>query len=305
MNIAIAGGTGLIGTALVQSLTENGHHVFVLTRKDMKKQETNVTYVSWLTPHSNPESELLEIDTFINLAGESIDSRRWTQKQKQQIVNSRVESTRQSIKLLEKLTPKPKTFINASAIGYYGSSLTDTFTELDSPKDGNFLTSVAQIWEKEASKANELGIRTVMLRLGMVLSTREGALKQIILPYKFFAGGTVGTGKQWVSWIHIKDVTNMINYIINNKELKGPVNATAPNPVQMKGLGKTVGTILHRPHWVPAPSFVLRILLGEMSMLVLKGHKVHPEKLTTHGFVFQYPTIESALKNLLYKEDSF
>ncbi|WP_096201681.1 TIGR01777 family oxidoreductase [Bacillus sp. FJAT-45350] len=299
MNIVIAGGTGLIGTALTEKLTRDGHHVYILTRKSNKSDKKYVTYVDWLTPESKPEEHLHNIDAVINLAGESIGAGRWTDKQKERILNSRIDSTKEVINLMSKLANKPSTFINGSATGYYGSSLTKTFTETSEPSGTNFLTKVTEKWEKEASSASFLGIRTVILRTGVVLSEKGGALERIILPYKFFVGGTVGSGRQSVSWVHIDDVVGLINFALTHEHINGPLNLTAPNPEMMSDFGKTIGRVMKRPHWLPAPSFALKLLLGEMSLLVLEGQKVLPEKAMDNGYTFKFPSLYGALEDIL------
>ena len=211
MKIALTGGTGFVGRALTEELTKNGHEVFILTRNAGTRTSTeNTTYVSWLNDGDQPEEMLEGVEVFINLAGESINSGRWTEARKKTILESRISATREVLRVINKLEKKPSVLINASAIGYYGTSLTKTFTEESLEKGDDFLAKTVQQWETEALKARDLGIRTVCCRFGIILDKRDGALPRIALPYKLFAGGTVGTGEQWVSWIHIKDVVKGI-----------------------------------------------------------------------------------------------
>jgi len=299
MKIAIAGGSGLIGDAITERLMSEGHHVYILTRNLNKVTKQGVTYVKWLDSNSAPENELDGIDVFINLAGESIGGKRWTSAQKARILDSRIKATRSSISLMKKLDKKPSVFLNASAIGYYGCSDTLTFTESDVAAKTNFLSEVTKVWEEEANAARDLNIRTVLIRTGVVLSEKGGALSQIVLPYRLFFGGTIGSGKQWVSWIHVDDLVRLVDFAMTNVTIEGPINATAPNPVQMKEFGKTIAKILNKPHWAPVPAIVLKGLLGEMNVLVADGQKVLPDKAQTHGFRFLYPQLESALRDIL------
>ncbi|OIJ17278.1 TIGR01777 family protein [Anaerobacillus alkalilacustris] len=297
MKIVIAGGTGLIGAHLVKKLAHEGHHIYILTRNvQNKKTNMNTTYVKWLSKDSKTEQQLTDIDVFINLAGETIN-RRWTKKHKERILHSRIEATRKCISLMKTLNRLPKVFLNASAIGLYGTSLTDTFTENNQLVGDDFLSSVVQKWEKEALKAELLGVRTVLLRFGVVLAKEGGALTKMLLPYQLLIGGTIGSGRQWVSWIHIDDAVNMIYFAINNENINGALNITGPEPIQMSSFGKAIGTTLQKPHWLPVPSFLLKILLGEMSTLVLDGQKVLPNKSMNQGYQFTYSNINDALKN--------
>lgn len=299
MRVALTGGTGFVGRALTKELVQNGHQIFILTRHASQTiNRENITYVSWLNKEDSPEEMLEGIDAIINLAGESINSGRWTEARKKRILDSRVSATREVLRIADQLKRKPTVLINASAIGYYGTSLSTSFSEDSSIKGEDFLARTVQQWEAEALKANELDIRTVCCRFGIILDQADGALPRIALPYKLFAGGTVGSGEQWVSWIHLKDVVNGILFSIENENVVGPVNFTAPNPVKMKEFGQTLGKALHRPHWIPAPGFALKAALGEMSMLILEGQKVLPAKLTASGYPFQFQNLHEALEDI-------
>lgn len=301
MRIAIAGGTGFVGRALTNKLLELGHEIFVLTQDDQNRDNrNNMTYVQWLTDGSDPARRLQHIDVIINLAGESINSGRWTNNRKNRIQKSRLEATDKMISTIKQLEGKPRVLINASAIGYYGTSLTDTFTEKTNEVGKDFLATTVGLWEERASQATELGIRTVLCRFGIILDKKEGALPRMVLPYKWYAGGTVGSGEQWMSWIHLDDVVDAILFIIENEAISGPVNFTSPYPIRMEELGKAIGKALNRPHWMPAPAFALKIALGEMSLLVLEGQRVLPEKLQKFGYSFQYKQIHEAL-NRIYR----
>ena len=297
MRIAISGGTGFIGKYLSTFFIQKGYTVYILTRnKTTETSHPNLQYVRW-TPDLQT-FPLSSIDVVINLAGESINSR-WTKQQKKAILNSRIQTTKGLIKQLQTLGTKPNTFINASAIGYYGTSETESFTEQQETPGDDFLANTVYLWEQEASKVRSIGIRTVYTRFGVVLGADGGALPKMLLPYQFYIGGTIGSGNQWLSWIHIDDVVRLIDFIIHKEEINGPLNITAPLPIRMKEFGETMATIMRKPHWLPVPSFMLHALLGEMSILVLEGQHVLPSKAIEHGYQYTFPTIDHALQNIL------
>jgi uncharacterized protein len=301
MKIAITGGTGFVGQALTEELLEHHHEVMILTRNpDKYDNRSGVTYVNWLSDGAKPEEDLEGIQAFINLAGESINSGRWTDERKKRIINSRINSTQEVMNIIKALKEKPTCLINASAIGYYPSSRTKTYTEASTETADHFLGETVQIWEKEASKANQLGIRVAYARFGIILGKDEGALPRIALPYKMFVGGTVGSGDQWMSWVHIKDIARAVHFIAETESISGPVNVTAPSPVTMREFGKTLGAVLGRPHWLPVPSLALKVAMGEMSALVLEGQEVLPSVLSENGFQFEYPELKSALIDIYH-----
>jgi uncharacterized protein (TIGR01777 family) len=295
MKIGILGGTGFIGRNITKYLIEHGHDVTVWTRN--KNNHSKLSYSSlsnWPPDHSK---DAIEMDAIINLAGETINQR-WTKEAKHRIMSSRVESTRQLVDLFRQGILKPKVVINASAVGYYGHSIDKIFTEQDAYAH-DFLAEVTRTWEVEAEKAAGLGIRVVKARLGVVLGKGEGALPRMLLPYKLFAGGTVGSGEQWVSWIHIQDVARLVHHVLENEHIEGAINFTSPEPVKMNDFGKTMGRIMKRPHWLPVPAFALQLLLGEMSDLILKGQQVLPAKALDSKFTFKFPNIDDALRDIL------
>ncbi|WP_242214960.1 TIGR01777 family oxidoreductase [Bacillus cereus group sp. BfR-BA-01383] len=297
MKIAISGGTGFIGKYLSTFFIEKGYNVYILTRKRATGTSTsNLQYVYW-TPDL-PTFPLSSIDIVINLAGESINSR-WTKKQKEEILNSRIQTTKGLIKQFQALDTKPHTFINASAIGYYGTSETESFTEQQETPGNDFLAETVFLWEQEASKARSLGIRTIYSRFGVVLGADGGAFPKMLLPYQFYIGGTIGSGNQWLSWIHIDDVVRMFDFIIHKEEIDGPLNITAPTPIRMKEFGENIANVIGKPHWLPVPSFMLQALFGEMSILVLEGQHVLPIKAIEHGYQYTFPTVNHALQNIL------
>lgn len=304
MKIAIAGGSGFVGTALIDEILKENHDIYILTRHPEKfKKQENPTYIGWLTKDAKPEMHLEGLDVFINLAGESLNSGRWTPERKRRIVESRVEASKEMNRIISKLPEKVSVIINASAIGYYGISEHETFTETSESIGDDFLARTVKLWEKEAAKSRTYSERFVLTRFGVILGEKEGALPMMVMPYKLFGGGKMGKGNQWLSWIHIHDVVRAIIFCMNDQRIEGPVNFTAPNPVQMDTFGKTIGTVMHRPHWLPVPPFFLKTMLGEMSVLVLEGQNVLPIKLKEEGFLFSFPTLKNALQNIL-KEDS-
>ncbi|MGG3562838.1 TIGR01777 family oxidoreductase [Neobacillus rhizosphaerae] len=299
MKFAIAGGTGFVGKALVNELSKYDNEIVILTRRARNSNEkVNVRYTQWLTDNAFPVKDLQNTDIFINLAGESINSGRWTEERKNKIMSSRIEAVDAVLDIINQLERKPRALINASAIGIYGTSETKVFTENNEKLGTDFLAETVVKWEQEASKASSLGVRTVFCRFGIILEKAAGALPKMLLPYKLFIGGNIGSGKQWMSWIHLEDVVKGITFVIENEQIYGPVNFTAPQPLPMSDFGKTLAQVLHRPHWLPIPSFALRLLLGEMSTLVVEGQKVLPKKLLEHGYQFQYPELKMALKNI-------
>ena len=299
MKIAITGGTGLVGKALSSHLIQEGHQVYILTRKSAVSQSSNPEYIQWLNPGDRPEKELEGIDAIVNLAGATINNK-WTDEYKQKIIASRLQATAEVKRIIEIMPKKPSVLVNASAVGYYGTSLDEEFTE-QSQKGSDFLADTVHQWEASATQVHEMGVRPVLCRFGVIFDKTAGALPRMVLPYKFFAGGKIGSGKQWLSWIHIEDVVRGIVFAIGNNKINGPVNFTAPYPVKMGQFGETLSRVINRPHWMPVPSFALKILLGEMSILVLEGQRAIPEKLLNEGFTFSYPELQSALKEIFGK----
>lgn len=301
LRIVIAGGSGFIGMKLTEDLQKAGHNIVILTRKDSANNNGNVEYVKWLEKGTSPENKIKSADVFINLAGVSINDGRWSQNHQNQIYKSRMIATEELLRIIKALTNKPKVLINASAIGIYPASQQAVYTESSQEVANDFLGRTVFHWETKAKQAEEHTVRVAYMRFGVVLGEKEGALPLMALPYKLFAGGTVGSGKQWVSWVHVEDVVRSIIFTIEHDELRGPINVTAPSPVQMKEFGKTIGSVLHRPHWLSVPSFAMKLVLGKKSALVLEGQHVVPKVLLEHGFEFAFPTLKSALRDLLIK----
>ncbi len=296
MKIAIAGGTGFVGQELTKLLREQGHEIYILTRSE-EKYVDGVQYLSWMNG-SKIENHLEDLDAFVNLAGVSLNDGRWTAHQKDAIYTSRMDTTNEVLRIFDQLIERPNVFINASAVGIYPTSTTEVYTENSPEKASSFLGETVDDWEQKALQAEQLGIRTCVMRFGVILGKNEGALPLIVLPYQFFVGGTIGSGEQWLSWIHIEDVARAILHAIETPELSGPINVTSPNPKRMTNFGKIVARVLHRPHWLPVPSFALQLALGEKSVLVLEGQYVMPEKLLMSGFTFKFSSLENAIKDL-------
>lgn len=298
MRIVIAGGSGFVGQKLTELLLEEGHEVVILTRSE-KKSSRNISYVKWLEEGSNPENDIVSADVFINLAGVSINDGRWTIEHQKQIYDSRMTATDELLRIVAALQSKPTVLVNASAIGIYPTSDDKVYTEECTDVADDFLARTVADWEQKATRVETESVRAVFMRFGVILGKDSGALPPLVLPYKLFAGGPVGSGKQWMSWIHLIDVARAIAFAIDNEDLRGPVNVTAPFPQRMNDVGKTIATVLQRPHWFPVPAFMMKIMLGQKSTLVLDGQHVFPKKLLDNGFEFHYPTLEGALQDLL------
>lgn len=301
MKVLIFGGAGFVGRNLTKELLANGYQVSVVSRNRQKTINSlgdNVQVIEWdnISPLSSMY-ELHEIDVVINLAGESIGNRRWSYSIKQEILTSRIRTTSAIVAAINNRTMQPKVLINASAVGYYGPRQDDKITELEKAGQ-DFLAGVCRAWEKEAYKVQNNFTRVVTLRIGVVLGN-EGALKRMVMPFKFFIGGPLGTGNQWLSWIHIQDLTSMIRFVIEHQEVIGPVNATAPAPVRMRDFSKVLGEVLKRPSWLPVPERLLKIALGQMAEMLLYGQRAIPEKILGAGFEFKFFELRSALEYAL------
>ncbi len=305
MKVAIAGATGFVGSRLVERLQKEGMTVVVLSRNTAFAQKIfprkafgNVEIAAYTPTASGSWQDVISgCDGVVNLAGEPIGEGRWTAERKQEILNSRKLGTQKIVEAIVNSSKLPKVLINASAIGYYGTSETATFDE-NSPSGKDFLAQVCQAWEAEANKVTSSGVRLVILRSGIVLGD-GGALAKMITPFKLFAGGPIGSGQQWFSWIHIDDIVNLILEALTKPEISGVYNATAPNPVRMAELCKTMGQVMNRPSWLPVPDFAIEALLGDGAMVVLEGQQVLPKRTLSTGFEFQYPNLQPALMKIL------
>lgn len=302
MKIVVAGGSGFIGRTLVQRLASANHNVVVLTRKGGASKagsHNSITVAEWDGRSVGEWSKHLDgSDAVINLAGELIAGKRWTNNQKALIMSSRVDATKALVGSIAKAQRKPRVFISASAVGYYGAvEAADVFESAAQGSD--FLADVCGRWEAEALVVAKSGVRVVIPRLGVVLENDGGALKKMLLPFKLFAGGPLGSGSQWFPWIHRDDVVGVIMFALEKTTLSGPVNAAAPEPATMKQFCKTLGEVMRRPAWAPVPAFVLKVVLGEMSGMLLTGQRVVPKKAIDAGYQFQFPSLKRALEDIL------
>lgn len=306
MKVAITGATGFVGTRLVERLQAEGHQILILTRSPAQaallfpKSKFSNLQVESYNPQTTGDwqTKLAGWDGVVNLAGTPIAEQRWTATRKQDILDSRRVTTQRLVEAISQANPRPSVLVNASAIGYYGTSETARFDE-SSASGQDFLAQVCQSWEAEASKVKELGLRLVVLRLGIVLEKNGGALARMLPPFQLFAGGPIGSGRQWFSWIHREDVVNLILQALTDSKLEGVFNATAPNPVRMAELCNVLGQILHRPSWLPVPDLALELLLGDGAKVVLEGQQVLPQRTLAAGFSYQYPTVKQALEAIL------
>jgi uncharacterized protein len=299
MKIFMSGGTGFVGTYLSRELVKQGHEVTILTRRAQPPTPA-ASGLSYLTGDPTQEGPWMgavpEHDWIINLAGASI-SQRWTSAYKQEIYDSRIRTTRNLVIALAE-GDRRQLLCSTSAVGYYGPRGDEILTE-DSPQDAYFLSGLAEDWEAEALKGRELGLRVVITRFGIVLGREGGALGQMATMFRRFLGGPLGAGTQWFSWIHQADHARAFSFIQAHPEIQGPVNLTAPQPVRNRELTAALGRVLHRPALLPAPEFMVRLVLGEFAEALLTGQRVVPQKLLDAGFQFDFPTIEEALKDLL------
>lgn len=305
MKVAVAGATGFVGSRLVERLNAEGHSVIVLTRNVTKAAQTfpnstdpSLEIVAYdPTQSADWQERIAGCDGVVNLAGEAIAENRWTQERKQSLMDSRKITTQKLVEAIANANPKPSVLVNSSAIGFYGTSETATFDET-SAAGNDFLAEVCQVWEAEANKVKESGVRLVILRTGIVLGM-GGALGKMLTPFKMFAGGPIGSGNQWFSWIHREDLVSLILRALTRPEMEGVFNATAPKPVRMAEMTTTLGQVMDRPSWLPVPSFALEAMLGDGAKVVLEGQEVLPKHTLADGFEYQYPTIKAALEEIL------
>jgi uncharacterized protein len=301
MKIAIVGATGFVGSRLVEQLQTQGHQVKILTRQPgtAANRFPQAEIVGYSPLKSGEWQKSIDrCDAVVNLAGEPIAEKRWTPAQKQTILDSRKLGTQKIVEAIEQAEVKPQVLINASAIGYYGTSETAKFDET-SAAGTDFLAEVCTAWETAAQAVTASGTRLVILRMGIVLGENGGALGKMLAPFSAFVGGPIGSGKQWFSWIHRDDVVKLIITAITDSQMQGVYNATAPNPVTMQDFAQTLGTVMSRPSWLPVPNFALEAMLGEGAIVVLQGQQVTPTQTLAQGFSFQYPQLQPALTAIL------
>ena len=291
MKIIVAGGTGFIGEPLVGRLIARGHDVAVLTRNPAKVRSGRAV------PWSSVASEVAGAAVVINLAGENVGAGRWTAERKRRIVDSRVGSTRELVEAMRDNPPQRRTFISASAVGYYGLR-GDELLDESAPAGEGFLADVVRQWE-EAARGAETIARVVLLRFGVVLASEGGALQKMMLPFRLGVGGPIGSGRQWMSWVDREDVLRAMEWAIDRPEVRGVYNITAPNPVINRDFARALGRALRRPAVLPTPAFALRLIFGQMAdEMLLSGQRVAPARATIEGFAFEYPTIDAALRHV-------
>ncbi|MFD0717383.1 TIGR01777 family oxidoreductase [Paenibacillus sp. GCM10027626] len=297
MHIAVTGGTGFVGRNLIEALIQRGDRVTLISRSAANKSiHAGLQHaVTWKELEQDP-SMLEGVDAIVNLAGESINQR-WTAAAKQRILQSRLDAAASIAALVDRLRRKPEVVINASGISIYGASDNAAVDESSPHRLTDFLGTVVEQWEDAADRIQ--ASRLIKLRISVVLGNNGGAFPLMALPYRLFAGGRVGSGRQWLSWIHIEDIVCLIMFCIDNKDIQGPVNASSPEPVTNEEFGKTIGKAMGRPHWIPVPAFAMKLLFGEMSVLLLEGQQALPNQAVKHGFHFLYPTLAAAAKDLV------
>jgi uncharacterized protein (TIGR01777 family) len=296
MRIVVAGGTGFLGTALTNQLVADGHDVSILSRKTTALPARGARVFAW-QPGSSSDEWMQAIDgahAVVNLAGESIAGHRWSAAQKHRILDSRIQATRALVKAIEHAAARPEVFLSGSAVGYYGPCGEEAVTET-TRAGSDFLADVCVRWESEAGRAGGR-TRVVCIRTGLVLAREGGALPQMLPPFKFGVGGPVGSGRQYWPWIHRDDWVGLARWILQSPSVSGPVNATAPSPSPNADFARALGRALHRPAFMPAPAFALRLMLGEMAdALLLSGQRAVPAKAEQLGYAFRYPRLDAAL----------
>jgi len=299
MKFVMTGATGLLGSVLTDRLWNQNHSLALLSRRP--PSEVNVTKKQWFgwQPGGTGawEQAVDGADGIINLAGEPIAEKRWSRSQKERLRSSRIDGTRSLVDAIAKAKVRPKFLINSSAVGYYGPRGDEALKEDSKPGEG-FLSRLCVEWEEEAKKAEALGVRVALVRTGIVLARGKGALAKMVPPFKMFAGGPMGSGQQWMPWIHIEDEVGLICFLAENENARGAFNATAPNPVTMEQFSKALGDALNRPSWVSVPPSVLALMLGEMAEMLLSGQRAVPDAALKLGYVFKHPNIAEALQSL-------
>lgn len=308
MRIIVTGGSGMLGRPLVRSLAAAGHEVIILSRSPGQLGDLagNVAAAGWDARSGDGWAGLIDSDTaIVNLAAENIGGERylpdrWTSAKRRRIRQSRIDAGRAVVDAIRRAGQPPQVVIQASAVGYYGTHDSGRIAE-DHPPGNDFLASVVRDWEASTAAVEDAGVRRAIVRTGVVLTPEGGPLRRLLLPYRLFVGGPIGSGRQWWSWIHPDDVVRGIHFLIERADASGPFNLVAPQPARYQEFGKTLGKVLGRPHFFPLPAFALRLPLGEVADIVLKGQPVVPQRLLQIGFDYCFPELEDALRDLLQR----
>lgn len=302
MQIVITGGTGTIGRRLVLHLIQGGHVVKVVSRQPYKPANlpAKIIFASWDGKSAAGWGHLVEgADAVVNLAGAGIADAKWSDERKREIRDSRVNAGKAVIEAIAAASVKPMVLIQASAVGYYGAHNNGTVLTEDSSPGSDFLGQTCREWEDSTKAVEDMGVRRVIIRTGVVLDMEGGALPKMVMPFRFLAGGPIGSGAQWFPWIHYYDEVEAIRFLIENEAATGPVNLTAPNPLRNRDFAKAIGRVMGRPAFAPAPGFVFKTIFGEMSTVLLDGQQALPKRLQEWGYQFKFPTAEAALKDIL------
>jgi uncharacterized protein (TIGR01777 family) len=301
MHILVTGGTGLIGRALCQHWLQQGHQITVWSRRAQQVPGLCGAAVRGIAQLDELADEPL--DAVVNLAGAPIADRPWTRKRKAMLWASRIGLTEQLLAWLETRAHKPSVLLSGSAVGWYGDAGEREMSEDCPPVSEDFAAQLCSAWEETAQRAESFGVRVVLLRTGLVLAREGGFLKRLLLPFKLGLGGPLGNGRQWMPWIHLADQIALIDFLLTHEAASGPYNASAPNPVRNREFAQSLGRALHRPAFMPAPAFALRLGLGELSVLLLGGQRALPKRLQAQGFTFRFTHLDAALADLLGQPD--
>ncbi|MGI3746847.1 MAG: TIGR01777 family oxidoreductase [Janthinobacterium lividum] len=297
MHILLTGGTGLIGRRLCKHWLAQGHQLTVLSRKPDDVARLCGANVRGIAHFDDIGTQ--HVDAVVNLAGAPIADRPWTRKRKILLWDSRITLTEQLVTWLERREQKPDVLISGSAVGWYGDGGERELDENAQPVSEDFASRLCIAWEETAQRAETLGIRVVLVRTGLVLADEGGMLQRLLPPFKMGMGGPIGNGRQWMPWVHIEDQIALIDFLMSRDDARGPYNACAPSPVRNRDFAKTLASVLHRPSFMPMPAVALRVLLGELSILLLGGQRARPDRLQEAGFTFRFTDLRAALENLL------
>jgi uncharacterized protein (TIGR01777 family) len=297
MHILLTGGTGLIGRQLCQLWIQQGHQITVWSRRPEQVPQLCGKAVRGISHLSELGDQ--PVDALVNLAGAPIADRPWTRKRRTQLWDSRIGLTEQLLAWMEQRTQKPQVLISGSAVGWYGDGGERELDETSQPVKEDFASHLCGAWEETAQRAEAQGVRVVIIRTGLVLAAEGGFLQRLLLPFRFAMGGPIGNGRQWMPWIHIKDQIAAIDFLLRESEAQGPYNLCAPAPVRNREFAKVLAEVLHRPAFMPLPAIALKVLMGELSVLLLGGQRARPTRLEEAGFIFRFTELPAALDDLL------